>query len=191
MCTSDKGLSMRGQLHLYLQKCGWPRRLWPGCLPPGSSAAARPLPGFCPPLPEAQTVECEDKETILQAVCRPCFTLGMTQRLRWFNQRRFISFVSHRVLAWSLSLFLPFLNHSERRNLTLSPQSTSVWPAVMSRSPWSKARGYLDILMFAGFLNSRAVIWVKIDQNLIYSTDLPVIALIQTLQGGNWLEMLR
>lgn len=40
-------------------------------------------------------------------------------------------------------------------------------------------------------LNSRAVIWVKIDQNLIYSTDLLVSSLIQTLQGGKWLEVLR
>lgn len=125
MWRSDKRFLRRGQIHLYLQKCGWPRRLWPGCPLLGSLAAARLLLGFCSLQPEAQTVSVRKRRWSF-TLFAGCVSRWAWQRGCWFNQRRFTMFVSHHVRPWSLSLFLPFLHHSVRRNLTWSPQTTSV-----------------------------------------------------------------
>lgn len=64
---------MGGRLHLYLQRCGSPRRLSLRCPPLGSPAAALLLPGFCPPRTEAQTVSVRKEG---KWSCTPCFLVG-------------------------------------------------------------------------------------------------------------------
>lgn len=157
---------MGGRLHLYLQRCGSPRRLLLRCPPLGSPAAALLLPGFCPPRTEAQTVSVRKGNDHAHHASfffffRPRFS-GQEKKAsvklmvlsKLLIQIIYFS-VSHRVFARSFNLFLPFLDHSE------VCEEETVWPAVMSwnrtDSQTAKLSPHLDA---SSLLSNRVQMWL-------------------------------